>query len=170
MSRANPKTSHDNAGIAAGNFKMTEDVRDYATAREVFERLYHETTPATATTDRVKAVGGGDGDSPYAYRIGPHMWVAEREGYYAVVLYDTEIVRYYADGTFSVDNGGFNTPTTRYRLDVVTPDWFWAFHERKRLGLHCGIGDGSKLWPLDHETRIDPSTVPPRKITTAVIA
>lgn len=151
MSRANPATTHGNAGIAAWRFKMLEDVHDYETASEVFQRLYMETTPATMTTDRVKLVGGME--SKYAYKIGPRMWVAENGETYEVYLYDTPIVRYYPDGMFSVDNGGFNTPTTTERLMVLTPDTFVAFHEQKKLGLRTG---SVKLWPLDHTKRIDP--------------
>ena len=50
-----------------------------------------------------------------------------------VVLYDTPIVRYYKDGSFSVDNGGFNTPTTMNRINQFTPSWFWCCHMRKKL-------------------------------------
>jgi hypothetical protein len=52
---------------------------------------------------------------------------------YEIILYRTPIVRYYPDGTFSVDNGGFNTPTTSSRVSQFTPDWFTGQHERKKL-------------------------------------
>lgn len=54
---------------------------------------------------------------------------------YGVVLYGTEIVTYYPSETFSVRNGGFNTPTTRTRVTQFTPDGYVFFHEKKKLTL-----------------------------------
>jgi hypothetical protein len=69
-------------------------------------------------------------------------------GYIAIVLYQTEIVRYYPDGTFSVDNGGYNTPTTRTRIMQFTPSWFWCYHDKKKL-----VGSGAK-GELTHAVRM----------------
>lgn len=161
--------THAHAGIAAYRFTMTEDVRSYDQAREVFDRLYMETTTATMTTDRVKLRAG---QSRYGYKIGPKMYLFDGDGFYEVVLYDTPIIRYYADGTLSVDNGGHATPTTRERLDAVLPDGFRAYHHtvvkgQSRLGLNtpgstfptrAKVQREDVLWPLDHSVRIDTTT------------
>lgn len=70
-----------------------------------------------------------------------------------IVLYYTPIVRYYADGTFSVDNGGFNTPTTSRRITQFTPRWFWAYHENKKLvarAEHCGLPKDFTRYGIDY--------------------
>lgn len=163
MSRANPLTTHSNAGIASWNFKLVEPFQSGKpfSHRALYDFLY----------DREPLLARG---------IGPHMTArrdtTDSSAQIDIILYDTSIIRYYPDGTFSVDNGGFNTPTTTERLSAVTPEGFWAYHHRKRLGLmgpgttHGDAhGDGVKLWPLNHETRINPLTKPPTKITTGEI-
>jgi hypothetical protein len=169
----NPLTSHGNAGIASWRFNLTHEIHSYEDAVKACDELHMATTPETMTTDRVKIVRDPrfDNDEHYAYKIGPHMWVTCEGETYAVYLYDTPIIRYHPDGTFSVDNGGFNTPTTRERLNAFLPQGFSSYHFRKKLGLRGpGTGyDKQGLWPLDHETRIDPNTTPPTKITTAEV-
>lgn len=71
-----------------------------------------------------------------------------------VRLYDTIIVQFYSDGTFSVDNGGYNTLTTAYRIDQFTPKTWRFWHANKRL-------DGAKNWDwanakinLTHEDKL----------------
>jgi hypothetical protein len=173
----NALTSHDNAGIAAWRFKLTHEISSYDSARAAHDELYHDTTPANATTDRVRTFRGPGGvlDHRYGYRIGPNMYVVDTSPYggepvgqpldaMSVYLYDTEIIRYYAGGTFSVDCGGFATSTTRERLNAILPDGFHAYFHDHRLGLwgkgheHPGrartpFAKGS-LWPLSHEIRI----------------
>lgn len=56
-----------------------------------------------------------------------------------IVLYDTPIVRYYSDGTFSVDNGGYNTLTTARRITQFSPNGYWFGHQHKKL---VGAGKG----------------------------
>jgi hypothetical protein len=96
------------------------------------------------------------------------MRVRQGLGYVAIVLYDTEIIRYYPNGTFSVDNGGYNTITTTERLQAVLPDGFRCYHFstkeiKGKLGLIYGYSPWPKrrkiqtpdtLWPLDHSKRI----------------
>lgn len=145
--------THDNAGIAAWRFNLKAEIGSYGEASSFL---------------------GGARDR----QLGPNMVVREHStsqswrDYIAVVLYDTEIIRYYADGTFSVDNGGHNTPTTRERLQAVAPDGFMVYHHDHKLGLiytpDRRMGDhprGAKsqghsvLWPLDHSRRISPTTI-----------
>lgn len=56
-----------------------------------------------------------------------------------IILYKTPVVRYYNDGTFSVDNGGYNTRTTAMRITQFTPEGFSFCHQDKKLtggGVH----------------------------------
>lgn len=157
MSRANPATTHDNAGIAAWNFKLTHEVHSYEDATRALTALYASAGPEHIGTDRIKYVMHHR-ETHYGQKFGPHMWLVDLGSYIAVVLYDTQIVRYYPDGTFSVDNGGFNTPTTSERIGAVVPDGFWAYHKQKMLGLHH-VDFRGVLWPLDHTKRINPTTI-----------
>ena len=93
--------THDNAGIAAWRFKLEGEIGSY----EDCATFLAEYGGPVLTTSR---------------KLGPQMTVVRNqdEGYCAVRLYATEIIRYYPDGTFSVDNGGFNTLTTKARLDA----------------------------------------------------
>lgn len=86
--------------------------------------------------------------------------------WYALVLYDTEIVRYYRDGTFSVDNGGYNTPTTSTRVNQFTPDaWSFWHHD----GVLCAVRHpepdftryGVGLKRCDHSVRLPESPIDP---------
>jgi hypothetical protein len=159
VSRANPLTTHDNAGIAAWRFKLSHKIDSFGTAYDAEQEIYSSLCPADIDK-MVKLLPDLNGYR-YGYKIGPQMWVADRGDYMAVWLYDTEIIRYYPDDTFSVDNGSFNTPTTSERLTAVLPSEFIAFHHRKKLGLSL-IGHGGNwpgpLWPLNHSTRIDLTT------------
>lgn len=151
--------THDYAGISAWNFKLKAKVKSYEDA-EQFARC-HPT----------EVVGGLLWQE---WDISPQMilrWDGEHD-YWAIVLYDTEIIRYYPDGTFSVDNGGFATPTTTERLQAVLPDGFHCYHFSTReikgkLGLRYTKGEESTpyakrrkvqspdtLWPLDHSKRV----------------
>jgi hypothetical protein len=63
-----------------------------------------------------------------------------------VVLYSTTILRYRADGKFWADNGGYNTPTTSIRLNMVAP-YGWHFgHVRKRLVGNMNVPMGVGEW------------------------
>lgn len=150
MTRSNPSTTHGNAGIAAWNFKLLGDIGSF---------------------DDCVAFMAEHGDDGFA-KLGPHMTLiheghdldpAQGERTYAVELYSTKIIRYYPDGTFSVDNGGHATPTTRERLQAIVPSGFLVSHHRKQLGLWRTLGPhgGERgplhrvgLWPLDHSKRI----------------
>lgn len=146
---ANPRTTHDNAGIAAWNFKMVHEVRSWDQAAA----LLAEHGPNLMIGPQMKLVQGVQG----------------MRAYHAVKLYETEIIRFYLDNTFSVDNGGFNTLTTTERLQAVLPEGFRCFHfstdeVKGKLGLighqasafpkRRKVQEPSTLWPLDHNVRI----------------
>lgn len=89
-------------------------------------------------------------------------WDGEEE-VFGIVLYDTEVVRYYQDGTLSVDNGGFSTITTMRRVNQFAPDGAQFWHDDKVLVLvHCeefGLEPthrrhGSGMLRCDHSVRI----------------
>jgi hypothetical protein len=69
----------------------------------------------------------------------------------AVVLYDTEIIRYYPDGTFSVDNGGYNTPTSASRVTQFTPPPYWAHHSSKKMLLNGSATGHDNRFPCNKE-------------------
>jgi hypothetical protein len=74
------------------------------------------------------------------------------EDYFAIVLYNTEIVRYYQDGTFSVDNGGFNTPTTSTRVTQFTPSGYSAWHHKRKMMLNSSATGHEVRFPNQKET------------------
>ena len=128
MKNNGPGASHVYAGIVANiPINAKADVCNHATAFKFLE---------------------GEPMRPLASNV----LVVAQLGWIAIQLYNSEIVRYYADGTFSVDNCGFNTPTTRQRVDQFTPKWFFPSHYKKQL---CG---GGKL-ALTHEVRM-PEVLP----------
>ena len=47
--------------------------------------------------------------------------LVEKETYFAIRLYSTDIIRYYADGTVSFFDGGYNSPTTSNRVAQFQP-------------------------------------------------
>ena len=113
MSRANPATTHQYAGIAAWNVKLRAEIHSYDDARKFL----------------------GDQKSE---KLGAHMFVLTTDDYATIdiVLYSTTILRYTADGKFWADNGGYNTPTTTQRLNMLAPGPLgaWRFaHSKKRL-------------------------------------
>jgi hypothetical protein len=147
--------TNPNAGIAAWNFKLVAEIHSYEDCARFCDGYERKLGPQMVVYPRLNADGASG---------------------YAVKLYDTEIIRYYPDGLFSVDNGGFATPTTRERLQAVLPDGFMAYHHSTKwtkggLGLYSskyGIGWAKRrkvqpanvLWPLDHSIRIDPQHRP----------
>jgi hypothetical protein len=165
--RANPRTTHDNAGIAAWRFKLNHEIGSFDDCRDAYFGAdeHAKWREGFGTRDLI---------------IGPNMYVRATAWRtqvgiptaYAVVLYDTEVIRYYDDGTFSVDCGGHATSTTRERLNGVVPDGFGAYFHDHRLGLFRPIkepvvpcvGRSKKpfakgsLWPLDHGVIIEAAT------------
>ncbi len=57
----------------------------------------------------------------------------------AVVLYDTEILRYRNDETFTVDTGGFATLTTSTRLKQFSPPCYTGWGSSDRNMSCCGF-------------------------------
>lgn len=51
----------------------------------------------------------------------------------SVKLYQTDIVTYHKDGTFTAQNGGFNTPTTSARAQQFGPRNTYFYHHKKIL-------------------------------------
>jgi len=47
------------------------------------------------------------------------------DGYFAVVLHRTEVVKIYRDGTYVLSSGGWLTLTTRKRINKYSPAFIW---------------------------------------------
>lgn len=141
MSRANPLTTHNNAGIAATTTVKTKKdlvVNSFETAERAFFEL-------------------SEGSFRWEVNLASNVRLRRQPGYFAIVLYDTEIVRYYPDGTFSVDSGGFNTPTTANRVTQFTPDGWRGFNEKKQLGIWKPPHENKiEIHPATHNERITP--------------
>lgn len=82
-------------------------------------------------------------------QLASNVRLFRHEDYISLVLYNTEVVRYYPDETFSVDNGGFNTPTTRQRITQFTPDSYIFWHEKKQLTGPGGVCTHSVRLPVN---------------------
>ena len=129
--RANPLSTHIYNGIAA--------------------------LPGIKTVEPFKATFGWCkrflGDLPER-KLASNVWVVyETATKIGIRLYDTIIVRYYSDCRFSVDNGGFNTFTTAYRIDQFTPSNWHFYHANKQLWGGCQ-GWGGEHQPLTHDVRL----------------
>lgn len=55
----------------------------------------------------------------------------------AVRLYQTDIITYYADDTFSFTNGGYYTPTTSARANQFGPKGVWFSNVKMKLCALC---------------------------------
>lgn len=135
MSRANPLTTHVNAGIAANAKIKTWQDRTFESFEDCRDAYWSANGPEHEKARWRERFGIKD------LRIGSNVYLRPLQqdhlsgipAAYAIVLYSTEIVRYYADGTFSVCNGGYNTPTTSSRISQFTPPGFYVWHDRKKL-------------------------------------
>lgn len=163
MSKANPRTSsHGMAGIAAWNFKTRAEIHSYQDCDEFVRKCLVEEGEIKVEISHHDghALRFKEHGVIYDYEIGPNMRVVFKADCYAIVLYDTEIIRYYPDGTFSVDDGGFPTPTTRERMQAFVPEGLIVSFKQRQLGLWRSSGkfpaERRFLWPLDHNKRIDP--------------
>lgn len=136
MTRANPLTSHE--------LHSFEDCRDAFFGADNASAKWRE---GFGIRDLV--IGPNRYLRPITWRTQAGIPTA-----YAIVLYDTEVVRYYDDGCFSVDNGGFATPTTMYTVNAVLPPRWSVYHERKQLKLVCS-GGGGVIHPATHARRVD---------------
>jgi hypothetical protein len=131
--------NHPHSGIAAWRFNMEGQIHCYEDAAQFLQG--DEDISAMLVSER---------------RLASSMTVRREYdgGYIAIVLYDTEIVRFYPGDTFTVDNGGFATQTTTTRISAVLPG-FVAFHRDRKLGLN---GRGREIYPVSHDVRIDLET------------
>ena len=65
--------------------------------------------------------------------IARNVQVRSYYGKVYIRVYDTDILIFYPDGTFSADNGGFNTATTTDRLNQFGPRSVRFYHEDGNL-------------------------------------
>lgn len=128
--------THNNAGIAASSFVAVKGDAEITTFSEALAFLKkngggHLMRPTIEDKfDTMWKVGDevviGKGtknvklrvleiEARYENRFGDPTTIG-------LVLYDTVIVAYYLDGTFTTNSGGHRTPTTCTRLNQFTPD------------------------------------------------
>lgn len=132
MTRANPRTSHIYAGIAAREgIKAKAEIHSYQDCRAF---LSAEGERNLASNVKVRHWSGVNGEDRCE-----------------VVLYTTVILIYYKDGTFSADNGGHNTPTTSARCNQFGPRRYLFSHKKKKLVAYDTRG-GHKH-PTGHDRR-----------------
>jgi hypothetical protein len=104
------RATHNYAGIASlGNINAKAEIKSYAQA---------------------KAFLGDDREKIVASNV---TIVAHPDKSISVRLYDTDIITYYPDETFSWTNGGFNTPTTANRATQFGPAGYSFYHHKKIL-------------------------------------
>ena len=120
--RANPLTTHSNAGIAAKNVKLAAEIHSFEDAAAFLEGTWQKPLAKHMMVTVSRAVDG-DQAKPTAISV----W-----------LYDTCILVYHESRKVVADNGGFNTPTTTCRLNMVAPAGVHFFHEHKKLRAMTG--------------------------------
>lgn len=59
-------------------------------------------------------------------------------------LYDTDIIKYYSDGTFSWTNGGYDTPTTSARANQFGPVGVYFANRKGKLYAN-GVEEGARI-------------------------
>ena len=79
-----------------------------------------------------------------------------QDGAIAILLYDAEIVKYYNNGKFSVDNGGFPTFTSANRITQFTPDGWVFCHADYKLCGRKGHSYDNIIVGLTHKTKLNP--------------
>lgn len=125
------KANHNWAGLAAWNFKSKAECHTYEEYEKFLGTRDERKIASNATVKR------------YSWPLAnPHYTVLGSVG---IKLYETVILMYFSDGTFSADNGGYDTPTTIYRLHRFGPVGASFYHKDRKL--YCwGLG------PCDLET------------------
>lgn len=108
------RATHDYAGIAANS-----EVKAKATIK--------------SWRDADEFLGSAESSKQLASNVSVER---DLEDNLHVVLYATRIVTYYPDETFSVRNGGFNTPTTSSRVSQFTPDGYVFYHKGRKLTVN----------------------------------
>lgn len=125
MSRHLGLSTHIHAGIAAlGNIKAKAECHTY---EEYAAFLAGEKERVIASNVTVRRL--------YDDSIG-------------VVLYETLVLRYYQDGTFSADNGGYRTLTTSNRCTQFGPAGVRFWHHRKQLRCNRGPTGHTVRYPV----------------------
>lgn len=135
-------STHDYAGIAALNVatKRDAEIKSFAQALEFLKRetmaslfqIGDEVQLAARTPNlrlRVMSIEQG--------LVNPFGKATE----IGVVVYDTVVVTYRKDETFTTDSGGFVTPMTCSRINQFTPDWVYASRADRSIWLGGIYGD-----------------------------
>ena len=117
--------THRNAGIAAlGPINTKAEIHSFQEAEVFLGPL--SAVPAGSVKEVARNV--------YVVR--------ESEDTIAIRLYNTIVIRYHRDNTFEVDNGGYNTLTTKNRINQFGPKgWFFWHHNKVLHGCHSETMD-----------------------------
>jgi hypothetical protein len=90
------------------------------------------------------------GRSGYSYRLpgrNGSTWLNQRREYIAVTLHRTDVVQLYPDGSVRLSTGGWNTVTTRTRINEYNPHNGYAY-TTCNIGLYFDRKSG-KSYKLD---------------------
>ena len=114
MGRANPLTTHINAGIPAGRYvKADAEIHSYQDAVDFL---------------------AGAAEKQVARNVVVHRVNRDTIG---IKVYNTTVIKYHNDDTFEVDNGGYNTLTTSTRVNQFGPKgWLFWHHQKVLHGRH----------------------------------
>ncbi len=113
------KANHNWAGLAAWNLKSKAECHTY----EEYEKFLGPRNNRGIASN-VEVV---------RYSFPVTNSVAVVLGAIGIKLYQTVILMYFSDHTFSADNGGYDTPTTIYRLHRFGPVGVSFYHKNRKL-------------------------------------
>jgi hypothetical protein len=82
-------------------------------------------------------------------KLGNNTYLVERDGDYAVRLHDTDVVTIHKDGTYTLDTGGWQTVTTKDRINAFSPARVWSDR-----GVWY-LGGNEKKWAFEDGVRVD---------------
>lgn len=120
MRRSTSPATHIHAGIAALGVKAVAECRSYAEYAAFLGTAHERQIARNVLVYRMDAA-----------RI-------------AVRLYATDILIYHSDETWEADNGGYDTLTTKYRLEQFGPRGVSFGHGKRKLfampGGVCSFG------------------------------
>lgn len=69
-----------------------------------------------------------------------------------IIHHDTAIVTFHADGSMTLDNGGWHTSTTTNRMHKFTPRHIWINNIKRRMHVTLNDGDPVEMDGLYHLT------------------
>lgn len=108
------------------------------------------------THEQCKAIKFRNGQ----HKLENNTYLVQRGEDFAVVLHATNVVIIHADGTFTLNNGGFSTKTTKDRINGYSPANVYA--EKRAWYIqkgHGGWGKDNRV-PFVNGVRVDANGYP----------